>query len=105
MLDDCFLDDNVGTLEGLVDVSPTGHGPVERLVVLDFPMQLRRSIVYRRLGIDDCFEWLVVHIDPLKRVVCLVLRLGHDDCHDVADVPHGVLCDTRVVGDLQVGVR
>ena len=103
LLDDALLDDEVGLRERRVDVAAADR-PVERFVVRNIRMQLRRARFVRRHRIDDRGQRLVVDVDELERVVRLIRRFGDDDADDVADVADEVARAAAVCRHLQVRV-
>ena len=59
----------------------------------------RRAGRERGLGGDDCGERLVRDLDQLRRVLCLVQRLGDNERDGVADVTDMVLREQRLRAD------
>ena len=104
LLDNPFLDDDLGVPERRVDVA-AGHHPVEGLVVRHISVQLRRTGSESQLRIGHRRQRFVLDLDEIERVVRLIDGLGHDDRDDVADVADRFGADGFVHRDLQVRVR
>ncbi len=104
LLDDPVLDHDVGVGERRVDVA-AGNGPVERDVLRNAVVELRRACLRRALRIDDGRKRLVVDIDQIHGVLRLIPALGHDNGDAVADVADDVLCQDRIRTDAKIGVR
>ena len=103
LLDDAVGEDDLGLLEGGVDVA-TGHRPVERLVTRDLVVELGCPVLGRLLGVDHRRERLVVHLDQLERVLGSIPVLGHQHRDDVTHVAHHVLREAVIGGHLQIRV-
>ena len=104
LLDDPLVDHQLGVLERRVDVA-AGDDPVERLIARHVGVQLRRAGLHGLLGVGHRRQRLVVDVDQLERIVGALLRLGHDNGDDVADVADGILRGAGIGRDLELGVR
>ena len=103
LLDDSIADDDGGGRERSGDVAAFDR-PVERHVVRNVRVQLRRAGGSGFLWIDHRRQRLVVDLDQLQRIVGLVFGLGHDDRDRVPDITDCVGRHRAIVGDLQAGV-
>ncbi len=104
LLDDPLFDDDLCRLECGVDVA-TGNDPVERLVLWNVWMNLRRPVQGGLLRIDDRWQRLVIHVDEIEGVVRLVTRFRHRHRDRIANVADDLLGNRQVLADLQVRVR
>ena len=65
------------------------------------PVGMERLLRERALGVDHRLERLVLDGDRLERACRLVGVLGRDDRDGLADVPHAVLGEHGLVGELE----
>jgi hypothetical protein len=101
LLDVAPLDDDVGFIEGFVDV-PRAQGPGVALVRSQVLVYERRTFFERRLDVNHCRERLVVYAYKLEGILGLVAVGREHDGDAVARVVHLSTRQRPVVRDLDV---